>query len=217
MLRVNLVTDIRPEIPFQEQGFFRFLGMAGGQAILAYQGRILHAKLEGKPENLPAVGQMFKARMDREAGTLRIHQITPEPGPKERIPEVPEKLLGVFAELVHGDEIQKSEMTRLHAYPFSDWIVTPGVLQDEKRKARLADAHGRTKESPCYFLVKLEFARLGKVGLLFFSERFDFKEIRLIVSALPESRAEIEAGLGKIPGVEVHFVDTGRSLLDRLA
>lgn len=218
MLRVNLVTDIRPEIPFQEQGFFRFLGMAGGQAILAHQGRILHARLEGKPDALPAPGQMFRAKMDREAGVIRIHQITPEEGPVVRAPEVPEKLVGVFAELVHGDEIQKSEIARLHAYPFSDLICVPGVLEDPKRRrARLTDGHARTKESPCYFLVKLEFARLGKVGLLFYSERFDFRDIRLVVSASPRSRAEIEPGLGRIPGVQVSFVDSGTSLVDRLA
>ncbi len=219
MLRVNLVTDIRPEIPFQEQGFFRFLGMAGGQAILAHQGRILHARLEGKPELLPAVGQMFRAKMDREAGVIRIHEITPESGPIQRSPEVPEKLLGAFAELVHGDEIQKSEIARLHSYPFSDLICLPGVLEDRtrRRRARLTDGHARMKESPCYFLVKLEFARLGKIGLLFFSERFDFKEIRLIVSASPSARAELETGLGRIPGVQVNFVDSGSSLVDRLA
>lgn len=219
MLRVNLVTDIRPEIPFQEQGFFRFLGMAGGQAILAHQGRILHARLEGRAEALPAPGQMFRAKMDREAGVLRIHEITPEPTQTARTPEIPEKLLGVFAELVHGDEIQKTEIARLHAYPFSDLICLPGVLEDpsRKRRARLTDGHARTKETPCYFLVKLEFERLGKVGLLFYSDRFDFRDIRLVISAAPSARAEIEPGLGKIPGVQVHFVDSGSSFVDRLA
>ncbi len=215
MIRVNLVTDIRPGLPQTGQERFRFLGLTPeGLVLLSHGGRLIQARVEGKAEKLPSPGDFLTVRVEQKKDRLELSTIKVERSTESGKPDVPREILGVFAELLHRGEMPPSELTRLQAYPMSDFLVVPGALQDKKRKGSILGGHGKLS-GPYYFLLRTRFEHLGEIGLLFFSEHADFREPQVMLTAPNEYvRSRLTATLSSVK-VSARVITSSEHVVDR--
>jgi len=219
MIRINLITDIRPGIPFSGEGRFRFLGMTPeGFALLSFGGKLVQARVEGNASRLPAPGEWLRATIQKDGETIRLAQIerhsTPE---QDRLPGVPKDILGVLAELMHPEELARAEQARLDAFPMSDFLLVPGTLRDGHKRARLRSGHGKTKSGPWYLMVRTSWPTLGEIGLLFFADNAEFRNAQVVITARDSDlRSRIEKELSGLD-VRAQVVLAGEAIVDRSA
>ncbi|HMX57953.1 MAG TPA: hypothetical protein PKE49_15625 [Leptospiraceae bacterium] len=219
MIRVNLVTDIRPGLPQTGQERFRFLGLTPeGLVLLSHAGKLIHARMDGKPDILPAPGDFFTAKVKQAGDQLELSLLRAESSKSEaRAPEIPREILGVFAELLHKDDLPAAEILRLHAYPMSDFLVVPGTLQEKKRRGSLQSGHGKLT-GPYYFLLRTRFDKLGEIGILLYADNPDFSGVRALLTAPNEYvRARLAERLRELREIDGRVISNSTHVVDRSA